>query len=190
MDIKLNPSNPRQINEKRFNQLKESIEKFPKMLELRPIVIKPDGVILGGNMRYRVLENLGWKVKPEWVKVADKLTKDEERKFVIEDNIESGQWDWDILGNEWSDLPLEEWGIPIGNWSEDINKEWDGMPEFDETPVFDAFRSINVHFEDQEAVDKFTELMEQKITEKTKYVWFPFKPKEELKKLTIKSDES
>lgn len=186
--IKLNPINPRDINEGKFETLKSSIKEFSKMLELRPIVVNKDGKILGGNMRYRALQAEGIKLKKEWVKVADKLTPEEERRFVIEDNMDMGHWDWDILGNEWSDLPLEEWGLPMGNWSEDINEEWDGMPEFGEKPIFNAYKSLNVHFDDQESVDKFAELVGQKITEKTKSIWYPKKEKEDIKSLRVKNE--
>ena len=85
MKIKLNPNNPRQISKKKFEKLKQSIKEFPKMLELRPIVVDKNGVILGGNMRYRVLKDLGWEIKDEWVKVADKLTDEERRRFRVPD---------------------------------------------------------------------------------------------------------
>ena len=88
MDIRLNPDNPRQINEAKFKKLKQSIKDFPKMLELRPIVVDKEGIILGGNMRYRALQELGMEIKDEWVKVADKLTDEERRRFIVEDNLD------------------------------------------------------------------------------------------------------
>ena len=111
MKIKLNPNNPRQISKKKFEKLKQSIKEFPKMLELRPIVVDKNGVILGGNMRYRVLKDLGWEIKDEWVKVADKLTDEERRRFIIEDNVEFGEFDWDILSTNYDADELLDWGI-------------------------------------------------------------------------------
>jgi hypothetical protein len=111
-EIKPNQSNPRIIKDERFNKLVKSIEDFPKMMELRPIIVDADGVILGGNMRYRALQHLKYKEIPEsWVKRADTLTEDEKRRFIIEDNVPFGEWDWEVLANEWDSDELKEWGL-------------------------------------------------------------------------------
>ena len=111
-DIKINKANPRQIKDDRFKKLIKSIREFPKMLELRPIVIDDDGTILGGNMRYRALKELGYKEIPDnWVKKASELTDEEKRRFIIEDNVGFGEWDMDMLANEWDAEELEEWGV-------------------------------------------------------------------------------
>jgi ParB-like chromosome segregation protein Spo0J len=117
-DIRLNPNNPRIIKDKKFKKLCRSIEQFPYMLELRPIVIDETGLILGGNMRYRALKELKMEIKPEWVKVGV-LTEEEKRRFTLEDNVGFGEWDWDQLANEWSDLPLDDWGISTNPWIPD-----------------------------------------------------------------------
>ena len=109
MDIRLNPNNPRFIKDDKFKRLVQSIKDFPKMLELRPIVVDKDGVILGGNMRFRALQELGLEIKDEWVKVADKLTDEERRRFIVEDNVGFGDWDWDILSEQYEKEELEEW---------------------------------------------------------------------------------
>lgn len=114
-DIKPKGNNPRGIKDKRFDKLVKSIKEFPKMMNLRPIIYDPSTMeIVGGNMRYRALIKLGYKAVPEeWVKSADDFTEQELDRFVITDNVGFGEWDWDILGNEWDDLPLGDWGLDI-----------------------------------------------------------------------------
>jgi hypothetical protein len=124
-EIKTNPKNPRRITADMVEKLKKSIEGFPKMMEIRPIIIDESGVILGGNMRYLALKRLGYKEIPDsWVKKASDLTSAEKREFIIKDNSNFGEWDFDILAEEWGDLPLDDWGldmpeldleIPVGN---------------------------------------------------------------------------
>lgn len=110
--IKSNPNNPRLIKDDKFEKLKKSIEEFPKMMELRPIVINSDNIVLGGNMRLKALKDLGYKDVPgEWIKRAEDLTDDETRRFIIADNVAFGEHDWEILANEWDYKELEDWGL-------------------------------------------------------------------------------
>ena len=112
--IRPNSANPRQIKDERFRNLCKSVKEFPRMLELRPIVVDRDGTILGGNMRYRALVSLGYKEIPdEWVRYADTLTDEEKRRFIIEDNVEFGEWDIEALANEWDTGELEDWGVEV-----------------------------------------------------------------------------
>jgi len=112
--IKINSANPRLIKDDRFKKLVQSVKEFPKMMELRPIVIDEDGTILGGNMRYRALKEMGYKEIPDnWVKKASELTDEEKRRFIIEDNVGFGEWDMDMLANEWDAEELEEWGVEL-----------------------------------------------------------------------------
>lgn len=134
-NIKINDKNPRFIKDDKFKKLCQSIKDFPKMLELRPIIVNPDGMILGGNMRYRALQQLGWEIKPEWVKTAESLTAEEQRRFIVEDNVGFGDWDWDELSAEYGKEELENWGLDIDKWKEDEVIE-DEVPEVsDEPPV-------------------------------------------------------
>lgn len=111
-DIKLNPDNPRIIKDDKFKKLVASIKDFPKMMELRPIVIDDTYTVLGGNMRLRALREAGFTEIPEnWVKIADKLTNDEKRRFILEDNILFGEWDWDKLANNFEVGDLLTWGF-------------------------------------------------------------------------------
>lgn len=118
-DIKANPNNPRVIKDDKFKKLVKSIHEFPKMMALRPMVINADNIVLGGNMRLKALKELGYKEIPdEWVRRADELTDDEQRRFIIADNVGFGEHDWDMLANEWSVEELSDWGLDIPDWSE------------------------------------------------------------------------
>jgi hypothetical protein len=111
-EIKSNPNNPRVIKDHKFEKLKKSISEFPKMMELRPMVINEDNIVLGGNMRLKALKELGYKEVPEeWVKRASDLTEEETRRFIIADNVGFGEHDWEMLANEWNTEELEDWGL-------------------------------------------------------------------------------
>jgi len=110
-DIKLNPNNPRIIKDDKFHKLVESVKSFPEMLEIRPIVVNKDMIILWGNMRYKACKEAWLKEIP--VIVADNLTEEQEREFLIKDNVSGGEWDWDILANEWDKGELEEWWLDV-----------------------------------------------------------------------------
>ena len=110
-----NESNPRIIKSEKFKKLVQSIKDFPQMLELRPIVIDEDNVILGGNMRYRACVEAGLKEVP--VKIAKGLTEEQKQEFIVKDNVGFGEWDWAILGNEWNNIKLGEWGLDV--WQTD-----------------------------------------------------------------------
>ena len=108
-EIKENPDNPRIIKDDKFEKLKNSIQEFPKMMELRPMVIDNDNIVLGGNMRLKALKDLGYKEIPDsWVKQADKLTKEEKDRFIIADNVGFGEWDYDKL-REWENVDFDDW---------------------------------------------------------------------------------
>ena len=112
--IKKNPNNPRVLRDAQFEKLKKSIAEFPQMMELRPIVVDKDNIVLGGNMRLEALKALGKKEIPdEWVKRADELTEEQKREFVIKDNVGFGDWDWDSLANEWDADKLADWGLDV-----------------------------------------------------------------------------
>lgn len=109
--IVANPNNPRIIKDDKFKKLVQSIKDFPKMLELRPIVIDENNVVLGGNMRLRALQELGIKEVP--VLYANDLTEEQKKEFIIKDNVGFGEWDWDVLANEWNEEELTEWGLDV-----------------------------------------------------------------------------
>ena len=110
-EIKVNPSNPRVIKDFNFKRLVQSVTDFPEMLNLRPIVVNKDMVILGGNMRFKACIEAGIKEVP--VIIADNLTPEQENEFLIKDNVSGGEWDWDILANEWNSEELVNWGLDL-----------------------------------------------------------------------------
>ena len=107
--IKSNPNNPRLIKSQKFEKLVNSIKQFPQMLELRPIVVNNDMVVLGGNMRLKACKEAGLTEVP--IIKASELTPEQEKEFIVKDNVGFGEWDWDILANEWDADLLEEWGL-------------------------------------------------------------------------------
>ena len=113
-------NNPRQIKKDDFERLKKSVQSFPQMLDIREIVVDENNRILGGHQRVKALLANGEKEVN--VKVVEGLSEEEKREFVIRDNIQNGEWDFDVLANEWDDLPLDDWGIelPIADIEEEI----------------------------------------------------------------------
>jgi len=110
-EVKSNPNNPRVIKDEKFKSLVKSIQDFPEMAEIRPIVVNADMIILGGNMRFKAMKEAGWKEVP--VIIADHLTPEQEREFIIKDNTSGGEWDWEMLAMEWDADKLEEWGLDL-----------------------------------------------------------------------------
>ena len=110
-EIKFNNTNPRTITDSKLEQLKKSIKEFPKMLELRPLVIDEDNIVLGGNMRLKACRELGITDIP--VKKIEGLTQEQKNEFIIKDNLGYGEWDWDILFDDWDIEQLKDWGMNI-----------------------------------------------------------------------------
>ncbi len=108
-DIIANKENPRYISDKKFNKLVQSIKDFPQMLEKRPLVVDEDMVVLGGNMRLKALQKAGIKEIP--IDIAEGWTDEQKKEFIIKDNVGFGEWDFDILANEWDTEKLNEWGL-------------------------------------------------------------------------------
>ena len=122
--IKLNPNNPRLIKDDKFKKLVTSIKEFPQMLEIRPIVVNADMVVLGGNMRLKACREAGLKEVP--VIIADNLTEAQQKEFLIKDNTSGGEWDWEILANEWEAEQLEAWGLDMPDFkNEDLDENED-----------------------------------------------------------------
>jgi hypothetical protein len=127
-EVKLNPNNPRLIKDDNFKKLVQSIKDFPEMLEIRPIVVNADMVILGGNMRFKACKEAGLKEVP--IIIADNLTEEQQREFLIKDNVSGGEWDWSLL-SEWDSEQLENWGLDIPNNLEEIKATKD-IPDIGE----------------------------------------------------------
>jgi ParB-like chromosome segregation protein Spo0J len=114
-EIKPNPNNPRVIKDDKFNKLVKSITEFPEMLEKRPLVCFTDTdgklVVLGGNMRLKAAKEVGLKELP--VMLADDWTEEQKQQFLIKDNVGFGEWNWEVLANEWDSEQLEGWGLDL-----------------------------------------------------------------------------
>ena len=113
--LKYNPENPRRISPEQLDKLVKSIDSLPKMMELRPIVYDPDTMhILGGNQRLAALRKMGKTEIPDtWVKSADEMTEKEKREFILRDNVQSGEWDFGVLDENFADFDLDDIGIEL-----------------------------------------------------------------------------
>lgn len=151
--IKSNPNNPRVIKDDKFKKLVDSIKEFPKMLEIRPIVVNDDMVVLGGNMRLKACKEAKLKEIPI-IKASD-LTEEEEHQFIIKDNVGFGEWDWELLANSWDLSSLENWGLdlpkfPEENLSKDLSDE------------IDSSYRLEIELDDEESQEKlYNELTEK-----------------------------
>jgi len=116
--IKENAANPRTINKHKFQKLVNSVKEFPEMLSLRPIIVDKDNVILGGNMRFKACKELG--LKEVYIIQAADLDDKQAQEFIVKDNVGFGEWDWDILANDWDVKELEEWGLDGFPFEEEV----------------------------------------------------------------------
>ena len=168
-EIKSNPANPRIIKDEAFHKLVNSIKEFPKMMALRPMVVDNDMTVLGGNMRLRALQHLGYKEIPdEWVRKASELTDDEKRQFIIKDNVPAGLWDWGALANEWDADELTEWGLELPTeWGINPDELGDGftLPDGDKAP----FQQMTFTLADEQAEQIKNAIADIKQTEEYKY---------------------
>lgn len=109
-EIKPNPNNPRVLKDDKFKKLVQSLKEFPEMANVRPIVVNTEMIVLGGNMRLRAMQEAGWKKAP--VQIVD-WSIEKQNEFIIKDNVGFGEWDWDVLANEWNESELTEWGLDL-----------------------------------------------------------------------------
>ena len=140
-DIIPNNDNPRHITDLKLEQLKKSIKEFPQMLELRPLVIDENNVVLGGNMRLKACKELGIKDIP--VKVVEGLTEQQKKEFIIKDNLGYGEWDWDLIYQDWNIDELKDWGMDI--------KDDPVYTEIDENE--NELWFLNIEFEDEADIE-------------------------------------
>ena len=163
--VKSNPNNPRIIKDDKFKKLVASIQEFPKMLEIRPIVVNDDMIVLGGNMRLKACIHAGLKEVPI-IKVSD-LTEQEQKQFIIKDNVSGGEWDWSMLANEWDVTELEDWGLSVGGFdlnSDELGEEF-SLPEGDKAP----FQQMTFTLADEQAEQIKNAIEDIKKTEEYKY---------------------
>jgi hypothetical protein len=153
-EVKANPNNPRIIKDDKFKKLVQSIKDFPEMLELRPIVVNNDGVVLGGNMRLKACKEAGLKEVP--VIKASELTEEQQKEIIIKDNVGFGEWDWEDLANNWDAEELTDWGLDLPK-----NKELDEQDLFNiEIPFYTPSEIIPL-IEDLANTDKTKNLIDK-----------------------------
>ncbi len=164
-DVIPNPNNPRLIKDDKFLKLVESIKNFPEMLKLRPIVVNEDMVVLGGNMRLKACKEAGLKVVP--IIKANDLSIEKQKEFIIKDNVGFGEWDWEMLANEWDSKELEEWGLDVIGFNMDANKLGEGftLPDGDKAP----FQQMTFTLADDQAEQIKNAIDDIKQTEEYKY---------------------
>ena len=141
-ELQTNEKNPRVIKDDKFKKLVKSIKEFPKMLELRPVIVNDEMTILGGNMRYRACIEAGLKEIP--VVIANELTEEEQKEFIVKDNVGFGEWDWSILANEWDNQELKEWGLDV--WQPEEEADYSVLDDLDLDEELDELRENNKRF--------------------------------------------
>jgi hypothetical protein len=163
-EVKLNPNNPRLIKDDKFKKLVQSIKDFPEMLNIRPIVVNQDMIILGGNMRYKACKEAGLKEIPI---IKTDLTEEQQREFLIKDNTSGGEWDWEVLANEWDSEQLEEWGLDLVGFdanAEDYGEDF-SLADGDKAP----FQQMTFTLADEQAEQIKNAIADIKATEEYKY---------------------
>jgi hypothetical protein len=163
-EVKVNPNNPRLIKDDKFKKLVQSVKDFPEMLNIRPIVVNQDMVILGGNMRFKACKEAGLKEVP--IIITD-LTEEQQKEFLIKDNVSGGEWDWDLLANEWDVQTLKDWGLDLPiyfNDSDDLGTDFN-LPDGDKAP----FQQMTFTLADEQAEQIKNAIADIKKTEEYKY---------------------
>jgi hypothetical protein len=163
--VRPNENNPRFIKDYKFKKLVTSIKEFPEMLKLRPIVVNSDMVVLGGNMRLKACKEAG--LKEVWILKAEELTEAQQREFIVKDNVGFGEWDWDLLANEWDSVQLEDWGMDAWKNIDDIEtSDTFSLPDGDKEP----FQQQTYTLADAQAEQIKNAIADVKKTEEYKYV--------------------
>jgi len=162
-EVIANPNNPRLIKDEKFKKLVKSIQDFPDMLNVRPIVVNKDMVVLGGNMRLKAIKEAGHTEVA--VEIVD-WNEQQQKEFIIKDNASFGEWDWSDLANNWDSDELTNWGIDIIGFSnvEDLGEDFI-LPNGDKSP----FQQMTFTLADEQAEQIKNAIEEIKRTEEYKY---------------------
>jgi hypothetical protein len=162
-EVITNPNNPRLIKDDKFKKLVKSIQEFPDMLNVRPIVVNTDMVVLGGNMRLKAIKEAG--IKEINVEIVD-WTEQQQKEFIIKDNASFGEWAWSDLANNWDSEELTDWGVDIIGFSnvEDLGEGF-SLPDGDKSP----FQQMTFTLADEQAEQIKNAIEEIKSTEEYKY---------------------
>jgi hypothetical protein len=163
-EVKTNPKNPRLIKDDKFKKLVKSIQEFPEMLELRPIVVDENNIVLGGNMRLKACKEAG--LKEVFIVKAEGLTELQKDEFIVKDNVGFGEWDWDMLANEWDTEKLDEWGLdlPVMLDADEFGTEF-SLADGDKPP----FQQMTFTLADEQAEQIKNAIKDIKHTEEYKY---------------------
>lgn len=173
--LKPNETNPRFIKDSKFKKLVKSLKEFPEMLEKRPIVVDEDMTILGGNMRYEAAKAAG--IFEVWIDVAEGWSEQQKREFIIKDNASYGEWDWDLLGNDWNADQLDEWAIDIPQFGDfeddsfDLENNNEPYTKKIDSPEYEPKGdnpNIDELYNDEKAKKLIDEINKSSISEKDK----------------------
>jgi hypothetical protein len=166
-EVKSNKDNPRIIKDYKFKKLVQSIKEFPEMLQIRPIVVDNDNIVLGGNMRLKACKDAG--LKEIYIIKADELSEEQKKEFIIKDNLNFGEWDFNILENDWNIKILENWGLEIIDNDININdidiSDNFSLPDGDKAP----FQQMTFTLADIQAEYIKNTIAEIKKTDQYKY---------------------
>ena len=166
-EVKVNPNNPRLIKDDKFKKLVQSVKDFPEMLNIRPIVVNKDMIILGGNMRFKACKEAGLKEVP--IIITD-LTEEQQREFLIKDNVSGGEWDWDMLANEWDLKNVTKWGLDLPLFNEQLDTIGGDKPEIEvTTEILEEHNYIVFTFDNQLDWQVAKELLDIKTVVKDGY---------------------
>ena len=164
--VKSNPDNPRLIKDDKFKKLVKSLQEFPEMANVRPIVVNGDMVVLGGNMRLKAMQEAGWKEVP--IEVVD-WSEEKQREFIIKDNVGFGEWDWSLIANEWDAEQVAEWGLDIPDFGAAVNPDEYGeefsLKDGDKEP----FQQMTFTLADEQATVIKNAIEDIKATDEYKY---------------------
>jgi hypothetical protein len=172
-EVIANPNNPRLIKDDKFRKLVKSIQDFPDMLNVRPIVVNKDMVVLGGNMRLKAIKEAG--LKEINVDIVD-WNEQQQKEFIIKDNASFGEWDWNDLANNWDAEEIAEWGLDIPGWANghSINdmseNELDFTEEFDPIGVASGLQRVVFMFDGTEEAESYLKSLNLEF-KKTTYAW-------------------
>ena len=164
-DIHANENNPRILKDDKFKKLVKSIKDFPEMLEIRPIVVNNEMMVLGGTLRLRAIQEIGLKEVP--VIKAENLTEEQQREFLIKDNVGFGEWDWDALANDWDYKELVDWALDVPKMldPEQFGEDF-SLADGDKEP----FQQMTFTLADEQATQIKNAIADIKLTEEYKYM--------------------
>jgi ParB-like chromosome segregation protein Spo0J len=154
-EVKSNPNNPRIIKDDKFQKLVKSIKEFPEMLNIRPIVVNADMVVLGGNMRLKACKEAG--LKEVAIIKAEDLTEEQQKQFIIKDNVGFGEWDWEDLANNWDAEQLTDWGLDIPDFKHIESEEREDLSD----KIRSEFRIEVICKDETEQEQTYNKLIEQ-----------------------------